>query len=85
MLPINNIKILISLGKRIFLKKINPCYEFLVRIGVHINTIEELKMNPDLLFMPVNEQVVKQNIYALAKEFNKDLRLKSLDFIYHNT
>lgn len=81
----NNIKILISLGKRIFLKEVNPCYQFLIKIGVNINTIEELKNNPELLFTPLDPLVIKNNISALTKEFNEKHRSKSLYFIYQNT
>lgn len=78
---LGNIVIMLYLGARIFLREDNPVYQMFKQEGAVLNSIAELKTQPELLQTPLAEKEIETNIAVLYKHWSKkaiDQKTKNL-------
>lgn len=64
---------MLYLGARVFLREENPTYQMLKSEGAIVNTLDELKAQPDLLKTPLTENEITNNIEVLYKHWSKNM------------
>jgi dTDP-N-acetylfucosamine:lipid II N-acetylfucosaminyltransferase len=66
---IGNLRVLISLGKKIYLNKYNPVYTYYSQEGIVINSLQDCSFD-DSLFLANTSDVVNRNRDALKNIYN---------------
>jgi hypothetical protein len=56
-----NILMSVYLGSRVFVDKRNPFYDYLYKMGVVLNSIEDLEITPDLVNTPLSSEEKHKN------------------------
>lgn len=66
-----NLRILISLGKKIYVNKVSPLYEYYTQEGVFLNTLQDCIFD-ESIFISYSDEVKFQNKKAIEGIYSKD-------------
>jgi len=68
---VGNIISMMYFGAHIFVDENNPVYEFFMKEGAYISTIQELKVSPELLSINLTTAQVEKNRIVIIKHWSK--------------